>query len=121
MKDLKNLVKVADNIYHFVIDHGCEFCNKRLRDCVHNHQLSSESRVIIETKTQRCDIRCDTDFLTSINHFKSIAYIIGKQSQSHDPWIHATVVHNATENTHYFSDYKDAFNWTVAQVVENGE
>ena len=105
--------KVADNIYHLVVDEtaACGFCGQQLLDFIKNNQISNHSALILETRSKHCDMLCDKDFLQACSHFDDIAYVVKEETATYNPWKHAMLIRNSNKNTHYFDCYKDAFNW----------
>ena len=105
--------KVADNIYHSVIDEtaACGLCGQSLLEYIKTNQISNHSALILETQSKRCDLNCDRDFLQACSHFDDIAYVVREETATYNPWKHAMLIRNSNKNTHYFDTYEDALNW----------
>ena len=82
---------------------------------IKEQKLPANSKLILDTGNRPCLMHCYDDLLTAIGNFKSIAYIVANETMTHNPWTHAFVVSNSTDDTRYFGNYDDAFNWCVEQ------
>jgi len=113
-----NLKQVEDGLFHLSLDEkkSCHFCGEAVHELIKKHSIPINSRLILETVPDYCSIACAEVFLTSTNHFKSIAYILTKETNSHNPWIHAFIVRNRNKNTHFFNNYNDAYNWSMLKL-----
>lgn len=115
--------KVADNIYHSIIDetdsHG--FCGQNLLEFIKSNQISNHSALILETRSKHCDMTCDRSFLQACRHFDDIAYVVKEETATYNPWKHAMLVRNSNKNTHYFDTYDDAFNWLTVHQKKHGK
>lgn len=113
--------KVADNIYHSIVDETdtTAFCGKHLLEFIKNNQVSNHSSLILETRSKRCDMTCDSAFLRACSHFDDIAYVVKEETATYNPWKHAMLIRNSNKNTHYFDSYKDAFNWLTIHNKNN--
>jgi len=110
--------QVSDNLYFFVLDDikACSSCGEGILDYIYTHKISCDARLIFDAGSHLCSFGCNEDFLSSISHFKSIAYILGNKTGSHDPFGHSAIVRNKNKNTHYFANYDDAYNWSISQA-----
>jgi len=117
MSDIQGFKKITENLYFFVLDdiQACSSCGEGILEYIYNHQISCDAKLIFATGTHRCSFGCNEEFLSSISHFKSIAYILANQTGHHDPFGHTAIVRNKNKNTHFFSNYDDAYNWSVQQ------
>lgn len=113
--------KVADNIYHSIINETdiCGFCGQQLLEYIKNKQISSHSALILETSSKHCDMTCDRAFLQACRHFDDIAYVVKEETATYNPWKHAMLIRNNNKNTHYFDSYEDAFNWLTVHHTKN--
>lgn len=119
---MKTMIKqVVDDIYHLIIDETelCEFCGQYLLNFIKNNQISNHSALILETRSKRCDISCDNDFLQACSHFDDIAYVVKEETATYNPWQHAILIRNNNKNTHFFDSYEDAFNWLTLHHKKN--
>jgi len=117
MSDIQGFNHIAENLYFFILDEiqACSDCGEGILDYVYEHQISCDAKLILDTGTHSCSFGCNEDFLASISHFKSIAYIINSNADSPDPFGHTAIVKNKNRNTHFFSNYDDAYNWSIEQ------
>jgi len=108
---------VAENIYFLILDNikACSSCGEGIVDTIHQQNISCDAKLILDTGSHRCSYGCNDIFLSSMSHFKSIAYIVGDETGEHDPFAHAAIVRSATSNTHYFASYDDAYSWSLTQ------
>jgi hypothetical protein len=109
--------KVAENIYHLIVKENefCDLCGQSFLEFINTHQVPPQSILILETPRRRCNIPCNQDFLTAIENFKAIAYVVNEETATFNPWKHANLVRNRNKNTGYFDSYNDAFNWSIEQ------
>jgi len=117
MSDIQGFKKISENLYFFILDdiEACSDCGEGILDYIYKHQISCDAKLIFDTGTQRCSFGCNEDFLSSISHFKSIAYILGDSTGSDNPFGHTAIVRNKNPNTNFFTHYDEAYSWSVEQ------
>lgn len=117
MSNIQGFKLVKNNLYYLVLDDikACSSCGEGILDAIHQHQISCDAQLIFDTGTHQCGFDCNYVFLSSMSHFRSIAYIVGEKKELHDPFPHADLVTSQSPNTHYFSNYDDAYNWSLTQ------
>jgi len=118
-KSLNHEIKeIQERLYHLILDDikTCHFCGENFIKLIEQHKIPINSHLILETVPEYCSIACSDIFLNTIKHFKSVAYVLTKETNKHNPWIHAFVVRNNNKNTQFFNSYEDAYNWSATQV-----
>jgi len=113
-----NLKQITESLYHLILDdkRSCHLCGETVHELIKEYSIPPHSRLILETVPEYCSIACADVFLSATNHFKSIAYILTKETKRHNPWIHAFIVRNNNKNTHFFNNYDDAYNWSMLRL-----
>jgi len=115
---IHNIKQIEEGLFHLILDDkkSCHFCGEYVHELIKKHPIPINSRLILETVPEYCSIACAEVFLSSTKHFKSIAYILTKETNRYNPWIHAFIVRNHNKNTHFFNNYDDAYNWSMLRL-----
>ena len=107
--------EVAENIYHLIVGEAdsCTLCGQSFIKIINSQPEPTNSILILETRNRRCNIPCNQDFLTAIENFKAIAYVVNEESATFNPWKHANLVRKSNIDTGYFDSYTDALDWSI--------
>jgi len=113
--------QVSKLLYHLVLDDSsddsCMFCNGDLHNLIDANTIPKHSALVVEPAENNGRHNCvpNTD---TIKHFGSIAYILTGDSNVFIKHLsHATKVNDAHPNAALFANYRDAFNWSTAQLA----